>query len=177
MYSYGNQVPGYRPRKVSVPPQRVAAVPPPPSPAVIVPPPTAVPPVVMAQTDVPPPAPPEVLPDPAQYTPPPEVSVEETPQFIYSPALNMYVAVGVPYDLVYTGSEYFYYYGGRWYRGPYYNGPWVFAARRYFPPVLLRHRIDYIRHYRDLEFRRFEHDRTHYDGRFHRPEFRGERRR
>ena len=34
----------------------------------------------------------------------------------------MYVAVGAPYDLFYTGNEYFYYNGGRWCRGPFYNG-------------------------------------------------------
>lgn len=160
MYSHGNQVPGYRPRAAAAPP------PPPPPPA-----------VAIAQADVPPPPPPEVYPEPEQYPPPPGVYVDEAPQFIYSPALNLYIAAGVPYDLVYTGAEYFYFYGSRWYRGPYYNGPWVLAARSHFPPVLLRYRIDRIRHYRDLEFRRYERDRAHYDGRFHRPEFRGERRR
>jgi outer membrane lipoprotein SlyB len=164
MYTYGNQVPGYRRRVVAAPPQAPVAAPPPP--------------VVVAQAppmDTPPPPPPEMA--PGQFTPPPEVYVDDAPQFIYSPELNLYVAVGIPYDLVYTGSEYFYFYGGRWYRGPYYNGPWVFAARRSFPPVLLRFRIDRIRYYRDVEFRRYEHDRAHFDGRFHRPEFRGERRR
>ena len=103
--------------------------------------------------------------------------VDEAPQFIYAPALGMYVAVGVPYDLVYTGAEYFYFYGGRWYRGPHYNGPWVFVPRRSYPPMFLRHRINSIRRYRDTEFRRYERDRVHFDGRFHRPEFRDERRR
>lgn len=165
-YSYGNQVPGYRSRVVAAPPQPIVSTPPPRPSAVM----DQAPPV-----DTPPP-PPEVLPEPEQYTPPPEVYVDESPRFIYSPALNLYVAVGVPYDLVYTGVDYFYFYGGRWYRGPYYNGPWVLAARRHFPPVLLRYRINNIRYYRDLEFRRYEHNRAHYDGRFHRPEFRGERR-
>jgi len=151
MYSYGNQVPEYR--------TRVAVAPPPPPSA-----------------NVPPPPPPEVSPDPGQYSPPPEVYIDATPQFIYSPELNMYVAVGVPYDLIYTGVEYFYFHAGRWYRGPYYNGPWVFAVRRHFPQPLIRYRVDQIRHYRDVEYRRYEHDRAHYNGRFHRPEFRGERR-
>jgi len=153
MYSYGNQVPGYRPRAVAVPPRPVVVAPPPPAAPVVV------------QTEVPPP---EVLPEAA-----PDIYLDAAPQFIYSPALNMYVAVGVPYDLVYTGSEYFYFYGGRWYHSPYYNGPWAFAPRRIFPPVFLKYRIGEIRRYRDLEFRRYEHDRGHYDGRFHRPEFRG----
>lgn len=155
MYSYGNQVPGSRPRAVSAAPRPEVVAPPPPA--------------AEFQEDAPPP-PPEMA--PGQYAPPPAVYVEEAPQFIYSPKLNMYVAVGVPYDLVYTGNEYFYFYGGRWFRGPYFNGPWVFATRAYFPPVLLRYRIDRIRHFRDMEFRRYERNRAHYDGRFHRPEFR-----
>jgi len=154
MYSHGNQVPGYR---------RVAATPPPPPPAAVVP------------AEEPPPA--DLSPEPEQYPSPPEVYFEEAPQFIYSPELNMYVAVGVPYDLVYTGRDYFYFSGGRWYRGPYYNGPWAFAPRRSYPQAFLRYRINDIRRHRDVEFRRYEHDRTHYEGRFHRPEFRGERRR
>jgi len=140
MYSYGNQVPGYRPRVVAV------------------------------QTP-PPPPPPEMAPE--QAPAPSEIYIDEAPQFIYSPELNMYVAVGVPYDLVYTGNEYFYFYGGRWYHGPYYNGPWVFAPRSIYPPVFLRFRIGDIRHFRDAEFRRYEHDRGHYGGRFHRPAYRG----
>lgn len=160
MYSYGNQVPGYR--RAAAPAPAPAA---PPPPAALAPPP---PPVAVA-----PPPPPE----PEYYPPPPEVYFEEAPQFIYSPALGMYVAVGVPYDLVYTGNGYYYFYGGRWYRGPYYNGPWAYVPRRSYPPVFLRYRIANIRRFRDAEFRRYERDRAHYDGRFHRPEFRGERRR
>lgn len=153
MYSYGNQVPGDRPYVAAAPPQPVAPPPPPP-----------------------PPSTPEVYPEEGQYPPPSEVYVDESPQFIYSPALNLYVAVGVPYDLVYTGSGYFYFYGGRWYGGRYYNGPWKPAARRYSPPALRRYRIDQIRSYRDAEYRRYDHDRAHYNGRIHRPEYRGAKR-
>lgn len=151
MYSYGNQVPGNHRRVAAAPPQRVVTAPPPP----------------------PQPAP---LPEPEAYPPPAEIYVEEAPQFIYSPTLNMYVAVEVPYDLVYTGVDYLYFSDGRWYRSPYYNGPWTLADGRNYPPVLGRYRIDNIRHYRDMEFRRYERDRAHYDGRFHHPEYHGERR-
>ncbi|HEX8960292.1 MAG TPA: hypothetical protein VF775_01835 [Geobacteraceae bacterium] len=148
MYSYGNQVPGYR---------RVAST---------------APPVVAAPVQ-----PPAVSPEPEDYPPPPEVYLDDAPRFIYAPAIGMYVAVGVPFDLVYTGRDYFYFYGGRWYRGPYYNGPWSFVPRRSYPPAFRRYRVNYIRQYRDVEFGRYEHDREHYDGRFHRPEFRGGMRR
>ena len=122
------------------------------------------------------PAPPP-LPVPVYSVPaPPAIAIGEAPQFIFSPALGLYVAVGTPYDLVYTGTDYLYFYGNRWYRSPYYNGPWVIAGPRHFPPVLHRYRIDQIRYYRDFEFRHYNHDRAHFNGRFHRPEFRGERR-
>lgn len=163
MYSYGNQVPGSR--RASAP--RTAAVAPPPR-AVV-----AAPPRVVA---VAPPPPPVMAPEPEYYEPPPEVYVDDSPEFIFSRDLNMYVAVGVPYDLIYTGNEYFYFHSGRWYRGPYYNGPWVYAPRRGYPPAFARYRINNIRHFRDLEYRRYERDRRHYEGRVHRPEFRGERR-
>jgi hypothetical protein len=170
MYSYGNQVPGYRP----VQPRPVVAVPPPPPPPVAqaAPMPSGdVPPDAVAPPDnTPPPAPPDVA--PPQYAQPAPVYVQQAPQFVYSPQIGMYVAVGVPYDLVYTGSEYFYYYGGYWYRGPYYNGPWVFATRAYFPPALLRFNIGYIRYYRDYEFRQWRLHGRGYRGRFHTPEYR-----
>jgi hypothetical protein len=172
MYSYGNQVPGAR--RAAAPPRQVA--PPPPPPVAYTPPPpppvvyTAPAPVVYAPPPVAYAPPPPPMLEPQDYPPPPEVYFEQAPQFIYSPSLNMYVAVGVPYDIFYTGNEYFYFHGGRWYRGPYYDGPWSFAPRRAYPPVLLRYKIDHIRHYRDVEYRRYQHDRVHYAGRFHRPE-------
>ncbi len=167
MYSYGNQVPGYRGNVAAAPHQSVVASPPPPPAGT---PPANEPPTIASQ------APPEENLAVGQYTPPPEIYVDEAPQFVYSPALNLYVAVGVPYDLVYTGSGYLYFYGGHWYRGPYYNGPWIPATRRYFPPVLHRYRIEQIRYYRDVEFRRYEHDRAHYDRHIHRPEYRSGKR-
>jgi len=101
---------------------------------------------------------------------PPAAYLDQAPQFIYSPDLNLYVAVGIPYDVVYTGHAYFYFYGGRWYRGPYYNGPWIFVARKNYPQVLLSYRVDQIRHFRDREFRQYVHARAHYSGRTYRPE-------
>ncbi|MDA8428891.1 MAG: glycine zipper family protein [Geobacteraceae bacterium] len=142
MYTYGNLVPEYRRPVATAPRQPIAVTPPP-----------------------------ELLPAPGQYPPPPEVYLDTAPEFVFSPALNMYVAAGVPYDLMYDGNAYFYFNGGRWYRGPYYNGPWELATRRGLPPVILRHRVNEIRHYRDLEYRRYNLDRGHYDGRILRPEF------
>ena len=199
MYSYGNQVPGIR-RYVAATPQAAVSPPPPPSAMSQAnePPQSANPSGMLQVNELPPPPPQSAMPqanesaplvssppptyqtppggyyypDAGQYAPPSDVYVDESPQFLYSSALNMYVAIGVPYDIVYTGNNYFYFYGGRWYRGPYYNGPWVIARKRQFPSVLLRYRIDQIRYYREVESRRYERDRSHYDGRIHRPEYR-----
>ncbi|HJV33775.1 glycine zipper family protein [Geomonas sp.] len=115
-------------------------------------------------------------PPPVVAVPPaPEIYLEAAPQFIWAPELGMYVAVGVPYDLVYTGSAYYYFYGGRWYRGPYYSGPWTYVPRRAYPAPFARYRIGGIRHFRDVQYRYYQRDRGHYSGRFHRPEYRGRR--
>jgi hypothetical protein len=166
MYSYGNQVPGRR--VAATPPRPVVAAPPPPPP----------PPPVMARVEEPyydAEPPPEMAPEPDHFPVPVEVYVDEAPQFIFSPALNMYVAVGVPYDLMYNGSDFYYYNAGRWYRGPFYNGPWAPLRRASYPPVFLRYRIGSIRKYRDVEYRRYERDRGHYNGKLHRPAFRERR--
>jgi outer membrane lipoprotein SlyB len=105
----------------------------------------------------------------------PGMYYNEAPEFIYSPSLNLYIAVDVPYDLFYTGSEYFYFYDGRWYRGPDYDGPWSYAPRRSYPSVFLRYRIDSFRQYREAEFRLYERDKAHNAGRLYRPEYRAQR--
>jgi hypothetical protein len=128
-----------------------------------------VPPVVVQ------PAPPPVVyaPTPA---PEPEVYFDTAPQFIFSPALGFYVAVGVPYDVVYIGNRYYLNRGGYWYSAPYYNGPWVVTRRGYLPPGLRRHRFEEIRYYRDVEYRGYMRDREHYRGRWHAPRERYEER-
>lgn len=125
---------------------------------------------VVVQTAPPP------LPVPA-YPVPPEIVVTEAPEFIYTPTIGFHVAVGVPYDLVYTGKDYLRHHGGRWYRGHSYNGPWVACKSRNVPSVLRRQSIGQIRHYRDQEYRHFRHDRAHYNDRFFRPEHRGNKQR
>jgi hypothetical protein len=115
-------------------------------------------------------APPVVVAEP--YPAPEEIYFQQAPEFVYSPQLNMYVAVGVPYDLLYNGRDYFYYYRGYWFRGPYYDGPWTYMPRRAYPPAFVSLRIDFVRQHRDIEYRRYLHDRGHYDGRLHRPVFR-----
>jgi hypothetical protein len=89
---------------------------------------------------------------PAPPPPPPlqpRVVLNAAPRFIFSPFLGMYVSVGIPYDIVYIGNDYYLYQDGFWYRGPYYNGPWLRVESRRLPLELRRHRYEQIRHYRD----------------------------
>lgn len=117
-----------------------------------------------------------VITEPAPPPPQPRVVLRAAPRFIFSPFLGMYVSVGVPYDIVYIGNDYYLYQDGFWYRGPYYNGPWVRVESRRLPPGLHKYRFEQIRHYRDEEFRRYERDREHYRGQWHEPGRREEHR-
>jgi hypothetical protein len=114
---------------------------------------------------VPPPPPPE-------YASVPEVVYETQPQFIFSPALGFYVSVGVPYDIVYIGPNYYLNSGGYWYVGPTYAGPWAMARRHVLPPGLRRYPFERIRYYRDAEYRVYLRDPAHFRGRLHQPEWR-----
>jgi hypothetical protein len=101
--------------------------------------------------------------------PPPNIVIGAAPRFIYAPDLGFYVSVGIPSDIVYVGNRYYLYNNGYYYRSRYYNGPWVGVEPRWLPPGLRRHRYGDIRHFRDVEYRRYDHDRAHYNGRWHNP--------
>jgi len=134
-----------------------------------------------------PPVPPDYAPAPQQVSPPvstyvapqpaPIVLPDAPPQFAYVPELGYYVAIGLPYDMIYDGSAYYFYNRGFWYRTLYYGGPWAHVAVRSLPPLLVRYNWGVVHRYRDREFRRYERDREHYRGRLHRPERRREYRR
>jgi hypothetical protein len=115
----------------------------------------------------PPPA--VVVPVPAPR-PPVDFVIEEPPTFIVPQPLGFYVAVGVPYDLFYTGNAYFIYRDNAWYRGRTYNGPWAAVSYRSLPPGLRRQRMDRIRVIRDEEYGRYRDDEDHYGGRRFRPD-------
>jgi hypothetical protein len=100
----------------------------------------------------------------------PGVVIEEPPVFIQPPALGFYVAVGIPYDIMFVSNYYYLHKGDAWYRAPHYNGPWVVAPYKSLPPGIRKHRFDRIRYYRDQEYGRFRSDQGHYGGRQFRPE-------
>ena len=100
---------------------------------------------------------------------PSSVVIQTAPEFIYSPQLGFHVLVGSPYDIVYIGNDYYLYNNGYYYRSHSCNGPWVGVEGRRLPPGLRKHRYDEVRHYRDREYHRYNHDRAHYNGRWYRP--------
>jgi hypothetical protein len=129
------------------PPRQVIVAPPPP---VYVAPPTYAPPVYA----------------PPVYAPPVEaIRVDDDVQFVYPDALGFYVAVGVPYDLVYLQNSYFLYRDGRWLRAPSSRGPWMMQRNRDLPQGLRRFRVERIRDYRTREYVIYNRDRDHYRGR------------
>jgi hypothetical protein len=101
-------------------------------------------------------------PPPPVVVSPPPIAVEAPPEMIYADGLGVYVAVGIPYDLFFYGTHYYYYAGGVWYRSAYYGGPWVRVVVRKVPHGLRRYRIEEIREYR----RRAWEDYRAHEGRY-----------
>jgi hypothetical protein len=120
-----------------------------------------------------------VAPQPVYVAPPappaPTFVVEDDVEFIYPQGLGFYVAVGVPYDMVYLQNSYFVYRDGRWLRSPSTRGPWVAQRFRELPPGLRRHKMERIREYRNREYVVYSRDRDNYRGRYFR-DVKGERR-
>lgn len=100
----------------------------------------------------------------------PPVVIEEPPVFVMPPVLGFYVAVGIPYDMLFVSNFYYLHRGNAWYRAPHYNGPWVVTPYRSLPPGIRKHRFERIRYYRDEEYRRYRNDEMHYGGHHFRPE-------
>jgi hypothetical protein len=100
----------------------------------------------------------------------PTIVIAEPPEFILPSSLGFYVAVGTPYDLYQVDNVYFLFRDNRWFKSPYYNGPWREVRHKKLPKVLRRHNYERIRYYRDEEYRHYRHDRHKYRGRYFRPE-------
>lgn len=91
----------------------------------------------------------------AVYVNPPVV-IARPPLFLYPPQLGFYVAVGVGYDLFYSGNVYYLNSGNIWYSSPYYNGPWVKANYKHIPYGIRKHDFKQIRYYRDYSYRKYK---------------------
>ncbi len=88
--------------------------------------------------------------------PPPVIVVDEPPEMVFVPEIGFYVAVGIPYDVVYISGRYYYFHGGGWYGSPYYNGPWATVGPNRLPPGLRRYKIEKIHEYREVRGREYK---------------------
>ena len=98
------------------------------------------------------------------------INVGEPPVFIAPPSLGFYVAVGVPYDMFMVDTNYYIYRSGGWYVSSGYNGPWAVVQYNRLPQSLRSHKYKQIISVRDQEYRNYQHDREHYQGKQYRPE-------
>src|SRR5687767_235209 len=67
---------------------------------------------------------------------PAPVVVYSPPTMVLLPEPQMYVAVGVPYDIYFMGGRYYYFHADHWFYGPGYGGPWTYVAIEKLPPGL-----------------------------------------
>lgn len=80
------------------------------------------------------------------YAYPPPAPSGYYPNMVWLPSEGVYVATNYPRPLFYFGGLYYNFYGGRWYAGPRYNGPWRMHAP---PPRLRQFRERHWNDYRD----------------------------
>ena len=84
---------------------------------------------------------------------PPPVVVYSPPTMVLLPEPQMYVAVGVPYDIFFIGDRYYYFREGNWFWAPGYGGPWTYVVYRTLPPGLRKFKVERLREYREREYR------------------------
>jgi hypothetical protein len=84
------------------------------------------------------------------------IVIDRPPSFIQLGTPGFSVSYGSPYDIVLYGNYYYLYNDGLWYRSGNYNGPWGVIRERSLPPRIRRYRINDIRRFRDVEYRRHQ---------------------
>ena len=84
---------------------------------------------------------------------PPPVVLYSPPTMILMPEPQMYVAVGVPYDIYFVGGRYYYLHGGHWFWGPGYGGPWSYVVVEKLPPGLRKYKVQQLYAIRDREYK------------------------
>jgi len=94
----------------------------------------------------------------------PKIHLTVRPDFVYLNDYGFSVSYGAPYDVIYYGDDFFIFREGSWYRSQDYKGPWRRVMNMDLPPAISRHRLEEIKRYRDVEYRR--HDRRYWDDRF-----------
>lgn len=87
---------------------------------------------------------------------PPPVVVYSPPTMILMPEPQMYVAVGVPYDIFFVSGRYYYFNGGHWFWGPGYGGPWTYVKVEKLPKGLRKYKLKELREFREREYRVYQ---------------------
>lgn len=87
------------------------------------------------------------------------IVISSRPEFIDLPDQGFSVSIGSPYDMISYGNRYYLYQNGGWYNSSDYRGPWVNTEESRLPERIRRHRIEDIRRYRDVEYRRHDNRR------------------
>jgi hypothetical protein len=99
------------------------------------------------------------IPSPAQVNidvhigEPPPVVVYSPPTMVLLPEPQMYVAVGLPYDIYFDSGRYYYLHGNHWFWGPGYSGPWTYVGFDRLPPGLRKFKVKQLREFREREYR------------------------
>jgi hypothetical protein len=83
---------------------------------------------------------------------PPPVVFAAPPTMVLMPEPQMYVAVGVPYDIYFVSGRYYYLNEGHWFWGPRYGGPWTYLTVEKLPPGLRRYKVKQLHEFRDREY-------------------------
>jgi len=97
---------------------------------------------------------------------PPPVVVYSPPEMVMLPEPDMYVAVGVPYDIFFVSGHYYYFHGDHWFWGPGYGGPWTYVAVERLPPGLRRYKVKQLREFREREYRVYQVQGPNFGGRY-----------
>jgi hypothetical protein len=89
-------------------------------------------------------------------------AINSEPSFVYLRTQGFSISVGSPYDIVYYGNRYYLNHNGRWYRSYSYRGPWILIGNNGLPSRIRRHRMEDIRRYRDIEYRKSDSRNNRY---------------
>ena len=87
---------------------------------------------------------------------PPPVVVYSPPAMVLMPEPQMYVAVGVPYDIFFVSGRYYYFDDGDWFWGPGYGGPWTYVKVAKLPKALRKYKMKELREFREREYRVYQ---------------------
>jgi hypothetical protein len=97
---------------------------------------------------------------------PPPVVVYSPPTMVLLPEPQMYVAVGVPYDIFFVSGRYYYLHEGRWFWGPRYGGPWTVVAVDSLPPGLRKFKVKRLHELRDREYKVYKAHGRNFKGEY-----------